>query len=112
MKKPIDDNELKVQRYVESIRPKEEHIRKQLDIGYSYERGTFILFEIRPVFDMPDKIIYPPFAKIRCIKSRGIYKLYWMRGNGKWYLYDPFPESKSLDKIINEIEKNPCGCFD
>ena len=51
------------------------------------------------------------FAKIRFYKSTREWNLYWMRASGKWKLYEPFPESSYLDRIIEIIKKNKHGCF-
>ena len=44
------------------------------------------------------------FAKIRYYKSRKEWNLYWMRASGKWELYESFPLSSHLDKIIEIIK--------
>lgn len=107
----IDINEMTIKTFVESLRPEDIEIRKQLDIGYSYDGKVIILFEIRPVWNNPIEIQNIEFAKIRFYKSRRKWNLYWMRANGKWELYDPFPESTYLDKIIEVIKKDKHGCF-
>lgn len=110
-KEVIDINEYTVKKYVESLRPEDLEVRKQLDFGYSYD-GQFIeLFEIRPVWNDPDKIQNLPFAKIRFYKSKQLWKLYWMRASGKWELYEPFPSSTHLTKIIDIIREDKFGCF-
>lgn len=108
---PIDINEATVKQYVESIRPKDPEIRKQVDISYSYDGKIFILFEILPFFEDPEKISHLDFAKIRYYKSREEWNLYWKRASGKWELYEPFPEASHLGKIIEKIEADPHGCF-
>jgi hypothetical protein len=110
-KKTIDINESTVKKYVESLRSDDPEIRAQLDIGYSYDGKVIIIYEIRPVWNDPKKIQQIEFAKIRYYKSRSEWNLYWMRANGKWELYKPFPESTHLDKIIETIEEDKNGCF-
>lgn len=110
-KPPIDINETTVKEYVESIRPKDPEIRKQVDIGYNYENKTFVLYEIRLIWDKPNEIQHIEFAKIRFYKSKHAWNLYWMRANGKWELYDPFSKSSYLQKIIEIIKEDKNGCF-
>jgi len=107
----IDINELTIKKFVESLRPQDIEIRKQLDIGYSYDGKIIKVFEIRPLWDNPKEVQHNEFAKIRFYKSRRVWNLYWMRASGKWKLYDPFPESTYLDKIINVIKEDTYGCF-
>lgn len=109
--KIIDINESTIQKYVESLRPENLEIRKQVDIGYSYDGKIVILFEIRPEWNDPEKKQQIEFAKIRHFKARKEWNLYWMRASGKWELYKPFPESTHLEKIIAVIKEDKHGCF-
>jgi len=47
-------------------------------------------------------------AKIQCIKSRNIWKLYWMRRDLKWHGYGEYP---SLEAALKEIDEDPDCCF-
>ena len=107
----IDIDEFSINKYIESKRPEDLEIRKQLDFGYAYINHVFELFEIRPVWNNPKEIQNIPFAKIRYYKSKQLWHLYWQRANGKWELYEPFPTSSHLSKIIEVIDADNNGCF-
>jgi len=107
----IDINESTIKKYVESLRPKDLEIRAQLDFGYSYDRKSVIIYEIRPFWNNPKEIQHIPFVKIRFYKSRQEWNLYWMRASGKWELYEPFPESTHLERIIEIIKEDKHCCF-
>ena len=107
----FDINESTIKKYVESLRPDNPEIRAQLDFGYSYNGKVAILYEIRPVWNNPKEIQNIEFAKIRFYKSRQEWHLYWMRASGKWELYEPFPVSTHLEKIIGIIKEDKHGCF-
>lgn len=107
----IDINESTIKKYVEYLRPENLEIRAQVDIGYSYTKKVVILFEIRPEWDDPRKKQQIEFAKIRHYKSRKEWNLYWIGSNGKWQLYEPFPSSTYLGKIIEIIKEDKYGCF-
>lgn len=96
--------------YIEKIRPPEE-IRKKLDYNYKIQNQSIILIEIRPLWNNPNKIIESPFAKTTFIKRKKVWKVYWMRANLKWYLYDPKPEVTTLKKFLNLVEKDEYHCF-
>jgi len=99
-----------VGQYVESKRPP-AHIRNELDISFRISNQSFEIFEIRPKWDDPSKKIEGSTAKATYIKSKNIWKLYWMRADLKWHSYQPFPTSKSLEKILKVIEEDSHGCF-
>ncbi len=107
----IDINESTIKNCVEWLRPENLEILKQEDIGYSYDGNTIILFQIRPDWQDANKKHQLDFAKIRYFKSKKEWCLYWMRANGKWEAYTPFPESNYLDKIIDVIKHDENGCF-
>ena len=97
--------------FIETIRPKDIKIRKQIDFGFTWENNNAILFEIRPKWNNPDEITQIEFAKMRYYKSRNEWQLYWMRGTGKWELYAPFPISNHLEDLFNIIRKDERNCF-
>ncbi|QNL52663.1 DUF3024 domain-containing protein [Olivibacter sp. SDN3] len=103
--------EVQLRSFVESLRPSDEEIRKQLDVGYSWDRQTALLFEIRPQWNDPTKILEVPFAKLRFVKSSKLWKLYWMRGSGKWESYEPLPDSTNLRELLTEIQNDGYSCF-
>ncbi|WP_241790888.1 DUF3024 domain-containing protein [Sphingobacterium rhinopitheci] len=103
--------EIQLRSFVEARRPKEESVRAQLDFGYSWDGQTAIFFEIRPQWNDPSHLLELPFAKLRFVKSSKMWKLYWMRGSGKWQSYEPQSESAYLQSLINEIDYDVDGCF-
>ena len=96
--------------FIERRRPAAE-IRRQLDLGFRVSNQSFEIFEIRPRFDDPNEKIEIPVAKSTFVKNKKIWKLFWMRANSKWVSYEPFPQSKSLEKIIQTIEQDAHCCF-
>lgn len=107
----VDINESTIKDFVNSKRPKDKEIRKQLDFGYSYDGKVVIFFEIRPLWDNPEEKIERELAKIRFVKTRKEWNLYWMRASGKWEAYEPFPKSSHLAKLLEVIKKDEFGCF-
>lgn len=83
-KESISMIEIQLKSFVDSKRPKDVEVLKQLDFGYSWDGQTALLFEIRPQWNDPTNILELPFAKLRFLKSSKLWKLYWMRGSGKW----------------------------
>ena len=99
-----------VGRYVEAHRP-DPSVRAKLDLAFRIDKQSFVIYEIRPQWDNPKRKLEYPAAKATYVKSRKLWKLYWMRADLKWHRYPPLPESKSLETILDEIERDPHGCF-
>ena len=96
--------------FIEAKRPA-PHIRDKLDIGFKISDQSFEIYEIRPRWDDPTKTIDGPVAKATYVKSKKIWKLFWMRADLKWHSYKPFPSSSSLEKILEIVDQDPHGCF-
>lgn len=92
-----------VRAFLDSIRPAAPRIRAKLDYGFRYHRLSVELIEIRPVFNNPTKKTEHVFAKATFIKSQGVWKVYWMRGNLKWHPYEP-STVETLDGFLRLVK--------
>lgn len=72
-------------------------------------RGGYVLFEKRLSFD-GSKLPWTksPVAKMIFHKPTKSWKLYWMRGSGKWWFYAKY---KTFTRLLNAIEQDKHGCF-
>ena len=103
--------EQQLKNFVESKRPKDEEMRKKIDLGYSWDGQNAFLFSIRPQWDNPTNIMEFPYAKLRYVKASKEWKLYWLRGNGKWEIYEPSIQCKDLKGLLEEVKMDRYGCF-
>jgi hypothetical protein len=102
--------EKKVGQFIERKRPP-AHIRNELDISFRISDQSFEIYEIRPQWNDPSKKIEGPIAKATYVKSKKIWKLFWMRADLKWHSYQPFPVFSHIEKILEVIEQDSHGCF-
>lgn len=86
------------------------HLRDQLDIRYSIDGQSVVLFEVRPAWDGRGDIIERPFAKMTLVRKRKMWKLYWMRASGKWHLYEP-AEYPDLEDALAAVHFDDRACF-
>lgn len=99
-----------VGQFIERRRPAAP-IRNELDLSFRISGQSFEIYEIRPQWDDPTKKIENPVAKATYVKSKKIWKLFWMRADLKWHSYQPHPVSKSLEEILKVIEQDSHACF-
>ena len=96
--------------FIESIRPAPE-IRQKMDISFRLENQSLLIFEIRPQFRYPDRVLESSIAKATYVKRTRLWKLYWMRADMKWHRYEPFPGAESLQEILDVIARDEYHCF-
>jgi hypothetical protein len=99
-----------VRQYVEKHRPP-VHIRDQVDLSFRMKGQSVEIFEIRPLWNNPNKKIEEPVAKATYVKSKNIWKVFWQRADLKWHRYDPAPEAKTLEEFLDVVEKDEYACF-
>ncbi|MBN2467405.1 MAG: DUF3024 domain-containing protein [Deltaproteobacteria bacterium] len=87
------------------------HLKDKLRFEYDVEKQDVFIYEVRPVWNNPKEHTKLPFAKLTYVKSRNIWKLYWKRASGKWERYEPKDSDKDLGLLVQEIDKDPYGCF-
>lgn len=96
--------------FVEKRRPP-PHVRPQLDIASRITRQSILIFEIRPMWRDPAKKQEIEVAKATYVKSRDVWRVYWLRADLKWHPYDPLREVGSLKEFLNEVDEDPFCCF-
>ncbi|HEY9170183.1 MAG TPA: DUF3024 domain-containing protein [Lutibacter sp.] len=96
--------------YIINARPPEE-IRGQIDINYKIEGQSIVVFEIRPVWNNPNKKIECNIAKTTFVKNENTWKIFWFRSDMKWHGYKAIPKVNSLKEFVKIIEEDKHGCF-
>ena len=99
-----------MENFISRIRPPEE-MRKKLDISYTIEDQSIIIFEIRPHFQLPGKVIKSPIAKTTFVKAKNHWKVFWQRADLKWHSYEPKATVKTIKEFTDLVEKDKYHCF-
>lgn len=97
-----------VRAFLDECQPPED-IREKLDFGFRHHDQSVELLEIRPQWRQPGKSSHA-FAKATFVKARGVWKIYWMRGNLKWQPYKP-STARSLNAFLKLVKEDEFGCF-
>ncbi|MCJ7615760.1 MAG: DUF3024 domain-containing protein [Desulfobacterales bacterium] len=88
-----------------------EHIRDKLRCEYRIQNQDVIIFEVRPRWNNPSEETWAPFAKLKFIRSKNHWRLFWQRADMKWHKYGPLDSSRSLEELVAEIDADTHGCF-
>lgn len=101
---------LVMDRYLEKKRPPIE-IRDEVDISYRIENQSIYIYEIRPQWDDKTKITNIDVAKTTYVESKNNWKIFWMRSDLKWHMYEPHPIVDDIEEFIEIVEKDEYCCF-
>jgi hypothetical protein len=97
-------------RFMEKRRPP-PHIRPELNLGYRLSGQSIEIFEIRPMWNNPKEKMEHPVAKATYVKTRAVWKVYWMRADLKWHSYSPVPTVSNIEKFLKLVENDKHACF-
>jgi len=86
-------------------------IRDMLDYVFKIGGQSIELYEVRPYYRDKSIKTEQPVFRATYVRSRKIWKLYWMRGSLKWELYEPAWKFRSLDKLLDEVDADKHYCF-
>jgi hypothetical protein len=85
--------------------------RDQIKITYKVINHSVEVYEERPGWRNPEEWTSMPVAKFLYVRTTKKWKLYWMRQDLKWHLYEPLAESATIEKLVAEVDKDPHGAF-
>lgn len=87
------------------------HLRDQIREGQRFTDQSIELFFVRPVFRLPGQWVEEPIAKIKFIRSRNVWQLFWKRADNQWHRYPPKAEVKTLASALKVIHEDAHHCF-
>lgn len=96
--------------FLKKRRPPGE-IRDQLDIACRTENLDLYIVEIRPAWNNPAEMMEQPVAKATFVKSKGIWKVFWMRADLKWHAYPEKPQVKTVKEFFDLVDEDRMHCF-
>lgn len=107
----IAEHTLTIEKHFWSKRRPPVEMRDKICEGQRFTGYTLDLFYVRPRWQRPGETIDSPVARIRYIKSRELWQLYWMRADLKWHRYVPHPVTLNLEEALRVIDEDANGCF-
>ena len=88
-----------------------EHVKDKIRLTYTIDNQQVVISEERPFRDPLADWMVLEIAKLLYIRKHNEWQLYWKRASGKWWLYEPHSNSKTLAAMIAEIDVDSDGCF-
>jgi len=85
--------------------------KNELSIIYRVVKQDVYIFEKRPAYQRPNEYVETPAAKLKYVKAKNEWQLFWMRGDLKWYRYNPKKKTVKISGLVAEIKSDPYGCF-
>lgn len=86
-------------------------IRDKMREGQRFDGLAIELFFVRPVFLRPGEFVEEPIAKVRFVRRRGVWRIYWERADLRWHSYEPCAEVPSLAVALRVIDEDRYCCF-
>jgi Protein of unknown function (DUF3024) len=99
-----------LEKFMELHRPP-PHIRPKLDIGYRIAGHSVEIFEVRPNWQNAKETMEHPVAKATFVRTRNLWRVFWMRQDLKWHRYEPNPETQSLEAFLAVVGRDEHCCF-
>ena len=87
------------------------HVREQVDLSYRIHGLSVEIFEVRLHWLDRTKTTETPVAKATFVRTRNHWKVFWMRRDLKWHGYPPRPTVKTLDALLNLVDRDEHFCF-
>jgi len=87
------------------------HIKDELELIYRIKGHDVTIFEKRPDWDDPAENMEIPVAKLKYVRTKKEWRLYWQRRDLKWHAYDLLSSGPDLKELVDEIDEDPYCCF-
>jgi len=83
----------------------------QLRLDYEIDRQSVVVFEERPDWRDATERMRTPVARLRFVRTTGVWTLYWMRADLKWHRYEPAESTADLASLVDVIDRDEYSAF-
>ncbi|WP_404418320.1 DUF3024 domain-containing protein [Marinospirillum sp.] len=87
------------------------HMRSELDVEYHLSGQSIEILEVRPDWRKPGEVTKTPVAKLTYVRTKGLWKIYWMRQDLRWHAYDPVAQVGTIEKALAVVDEDRNCCF-
>jgi hypothetical protein len=86
-------------------------VADELRLVYQIDGQSVVISEERPDGRDPGKLMHTPVAKLRFVRTSGLWTLYWMRADQRWHAYEPAPPSRDLAELVEVVDRDQYCAF-
>lgn len=99
-----------VAEFIERRRPSPA-LRAKLDFGFQMQGQSIEILETRPRSDDQNKRIRYAIAKATYIRTKDIWRVYWMGRGFKWRPYRARAAVRTIEEFLAIVEEDKYGHF-
>lgn len=87
-------------------------VRDKVRLVHRWIGTKVVLVEQRPYWkDSSAPWIDSPVVQFRYHAETNDWTLYWRDRNQRWHPYEPHPGSRSINRLLAEVDQDPTGIF-
>ena len=83
----------------------------ELRLVYETSGQSVVISEERPDWRDPTERMRTPVAKLRFVRTTGLWTLYWTRADLKWHAYEPARPSANLAALVDVVDADEYCAF-
>ena len=87
------------------------HLRDRIREGQRIAGQDIELFFVRSIAPGSPATVEDSIARLRYVRSRNVWRLFWKRADGRWHAYPPCREAASLENALRVILEDKNCCF-
>jgi Protein of unknown function (DUF3024) len=90
-----------------------ERVRGEVRVEVDISDRHLTVVECRPPWraDMGAEWTRSPIARLRYVKTTGVWSLYWRDRNLRFHVYDLAAPTASIEELLAELDRDPTAIF-
>jgi hypothetical protein len=90
-----------------------ERVRDEVRVEVDVAGRHLTIVECRPSWraDMGAEWTRFPIARLRYVKAKGLWSLYWRDRNLRFHAYDLVAPTVSIEELLAELDRDPTAIF-
>jgi hypothetical protein len=90
-----------------------ERVRDEVRVEVDVAARHLTVVECRPPWraDMGVEWTRVPIARLRYVKTTGVWSLYWRDRNLRFHAYDLVAPTGSIEELLAELDRDPTAIF-